>query len=162
MQKHRDGTEPASLEERDSPPGLLLVAHGAGNSLRRMRQAVAAGVAFVEADLWLEGSRFVARHGRRLGSLRLLYDKWHVRPYLRPFTLDTILTADPPGLFLDVRGGRDDVLRPLVEALREAGALERSVLTSQDWLLLDKAREHEPRLRLSYSVGHRGHLGPLV
>jgi len=122
---------------------------------------MAAGVDFVEVDLWLEGNRFVARHERRLGPFPFLYDKWYIKPsFGRPFTLADV-AAEPVGLFLDLRGDRDRLLEPLLAALEELKALGRTILTSQDWKLLDRAREREPRLRLAYSAGYERQVGPL-
>lgn len=123
---------------------------------------------FVEADLHLEGGGLGIRHGRRLGPFPLVYDRWHIKPHLRPPTLEEILAGGPRGLFLDLKmawgwplatppGG----LGPILERLRGAGFLRRTVLSSQDWALLDGARGLEPGLRLSYSVGYGWHLKAL-
>jgi glycerophosphoryl diester phosphodiesterase len=109
--------------------------------------ALEVGVDMVEFDVrgW-RGELVLAHtvlHARRGGSVRLQEALAHLAA--RRF-------ADV-GLNVDVKHVGCEAA--LLDALRGAGLLERSLLSSQVPAVLDRLRAHEPRARLGISVGGR-------
>lgn len=140
----------------------ILVAHRAGESRRALRAALAAGVDWLEVDLWSHYGRVVSRHDAALGRLPITYHSWRAGVLLRPpLTLDALLDAvdgTPVRLLLDLKGNAADLPRRIVETLQRREAVSRAALCGQDWRPLDAARGLEPALSVCFSLGREEHL----
>lgn len=134
--------------------GPAIIAHGAGNSPQRARQAVADAADFLEVDLWVHRGRFEARHERRLAPLPLLFEKWYLRSVpRRPFGLTELLgesTADA-GVFLDLKNGGAEAAR-LVRAAMDSTPGATMIASSQFWHILRAVRDRCPAMELFYSI----------
>ena len=140
----------------------ILVAHRGGNSRRLLRAAIAAGVDWIEVDLWWHFGRIVARHDPAVWRLPLTYGRWRVAVApLRLITLDELLDAiagTPIRLLLDLKGRAADLPGALATALQRRDALPRVALCSQEWGPLDAARRLEPALHVFFSLGREEHV----
>jgi glycerophosphoryl diester phosphodiesterase len=139
---------------------VLLVAHGAGNDLARLRLAEAAGIDLVEADVHLFRGRIEVRHLKTVGPVPILWDRWYLaRPGTRIPVLADLLTAVAPEtrLMLDLKG-RDTRLAGLVEAELERHLGDRpTTISARAWPLADAL--HAPPARSAlYSVGRAAQL----
>ena len=56
----------------------ILVAHRAGNDLKRLHEAEALGIAHIEADVRLWRGRLEVRHLKTLGPIPVLWDRWRL------------------------------------------------------------------------------------
>jgi glycerophosphoryl diester phosphodiesterase len=139
---------------------LRLVGHkGAdlivpGNTAASFRAAVEAGVDTIELDvLWTrDGHPRIAAEERT--PLWIAHD-WHDVERRRPLTLDEGLRAflEPPldrvEIDLDIKlPGREE---EIVAALREHDLLERSMISTMEWVSLARIRELEPGLRRGWT-----------
>jgi glycerophosphoryl diester phosphodiesterase len=133
--------------------GCERIGHGGASALAPANTpasfdaALEVGVDMVEFDVreW-RGELVLAHtvlHARRGGSVRLADALSHLAG--RRF-------ADV-GLNVDVKHVGCEVA--LLDGLRGAGLLERSLLSSQVPAVLDRLREREPRARLGISIGGR-------
>ena len=117
-----------------------------GNTLESFDAALGAGVDMIEFDVLPE---------RETGRLVLAHD-YSALARRPPLTLeeglDHLCRADFGGIELDVdlkaRGYEDRV----VQGLRDAGLVERALISSQHPASLDRVRALEPTLRLGWSV----------
>jgi glycerophosphoryl diester phosphodiesterase len=144
-----------------SPPHRIRrIAHRHGNERLPLASAIAAGVDWIEVDLWYSFGRLVARHERGLWRLPIVYDSWTLKTNFRPLYLDEIISssAGGPGLFLDFKGTHRPLPSAVVEALRRTGEVERSAVCGQFWRPLDEIGRLEPRIRLFYSLGREEHV----
>lgn len=145
-------------------PGLTrpaLIAHGAGNTAERARQAVAEVADFLEIDLWVHRGRFEARHERAFYPLPLLFEKWYLRLAPRhPFGLAQLLraTSGGPEVFLDLKNGGATAATLVRRALDEADGRRRLVASSQHWPTLRAVRDVAPEVTLLYSIDVRAKL----
>ncbi len=158
---------PDAAENRATPRDVvtnrpLLVAHRGGNSRVALRSALAAGVDWLEVDVWWHYGRVVARHDPAVWRLPLTYHRRRVALAMhRPLTLDRLLDAVDGSrvrLLLDLKGTDQRLPAALVETLRRRDALERAALCTQDWGPLDVAYHLEPRLARCFSLGRPEHL----
>ncbi len=133
--------------------GCERIGHGGASALAPANTpasfdaALEVGVDMVEFDVreW-RGELVLAHtvlHARRGGSVRLADALAHLAG--RRF-------ADV-GLNVDVKHVGCEAA--LLDGLRRAGLLERSLLSSQVPAVLDRLREREPRVRLGISIGGR-------
>lgn len=133
-----------------------VIAHGAGNTPRTVRDAIEAGADFVEVDLWVHRGRFEARHERRLPfSLPVLFDNWYVKfTPRRRFGLTDLLreVAGRCGLFLDLKNGGEDAALLVRRALDAARVPSRLVASSQSWETLRDLRRVCPEVAVFFSV----------
>jgi glycerophosphoryl diester phosphodiesterase len=144
----------------DPNAGPIVIAHRFGNSLERLRSAVAAGAAYVELDVWCSRGRLEVRHERTLGPLPIEWDRWYVRwRRLNPLTLPEVLQALPPGIgvMIDLKGSDRRLSTMLLEALRRHGSGNPVMVSARLWDHLPSLREH-PKLMLFHSVGTRRQL----
>jgi glycerophosphoryl diester phosphodiesterase len=135
---------------------LITIAHRAGNSRARLKEALAGGVDAVEADLRLDGRRLVARHDRRFPLLPLFYDKWYAYWSREPqVALDEILDQlqGRASLFVDIKSTGARALAMLLETLRRRQVVAETRVSGTYWHLLRRLHGEEPGLRLYHSIG---------
>jgi glycerophosphoryl diester phosphodiesterase len=141
----------------------FVVAHRAGNDVRRLKRAEALELPLIEADLHLYRGRIEVRHLKTLGPIPLLWDKWTLAPPWRPrLLLDQLLAAPGPDteLMLDLKGHDVRLPRQLGEALQRTARRGRVTVCSRNWRLLESLRD-TPSVRLVHSVGSRRQLRAL-
>ncbi|HWO94727.1 MAG TPA: glycerophosphodiester phosphodiesterase [Dehalococcoidia bacterium] len=134
--------------ERNRPAArgvpFIGIAHGAGNDRVLLNRAVEGGVDYVEADLWPRGSNdVVARHERRFPFLPLLYDKWYIKPDVRPVYLEEIVAAAAAKgvrVYADIKSGRYGFVDRVISILRRGGAYEGAILSGHHWFDLARAK----------------------
>jgi glycerophosphoryl diester phosphodiesterase len=142
----------------DSPKKLRLVGHkGAdliapGNTVESFRAAVEAGVDTIEFDvLWLPDSHLPVEERAPL----VVAHDWHDAESREPLALTEALDAflEPPldgaEIDLDIKlPGREE---EVVEALRERGLIERSMISTMEMHTLKRILELEPGLRRGWT-----------
>lgn len=148
-------------DQPQTPPSptthaVLRIAHRAGNERGAVASALAAGVDWIEADIWYAQGRLQARHERALWRLPVLYDKWSVR--LRPRLLglaDLLRLTDEHGthIFVDVKGLHPRLPAAIARTVRDAGALGRVAVCGQYWPVLDAIGREEPAIPVYHSIG---------
>ena len=152
----------APLQPQAQPLRPIRVAHRGGNSRRALRDALAAGVDWIEADIWLHYGRLVARHDRSVGRLPITYSRRSVSIRLAPaLVLDTLIRATAASsirLLIDLKGDDPNLAAAIVETLRRHEAHGRSALCGQDWRPLDAARRLDPETNVIFSLGRPEHL----
>jgi glycerophosphoryl diester phosphodiesterase len=123
----------------DSQPvtadALLLVAHRAGNDLRRLAAAEQARADLVEADVHVRRGRLEVRHLKAAWPLPLLWDRWYVVDGRGPrLLLDDVLDAAAPGtrFLLDLKGPSPRLGRLVARAILAHGP-ERIMVCSRTW-----------------------------
>ena len=73
---------------------LLLIAHRAGNDLKLLSEAFAAGVDYAAANVWLYRTRLEVRHDKTAGPIPLRWDRWSLRPgWERRIGLSQVVSA---------------------------------------------------------------------
>ncbi len=146
----------------ESPARPLIIAHRAGNDLTRLRAALAAGVDYAEADVWLHRGRLEVRHDKTAWPLPLLWDRWSLkRGWPRRLLLTDLLAAVGRGrLFLDLKGSAPGLADALAEAIERAKAQDRTAV-SGGWHHLDRLAELLPRLPRFYTIGDARRLAAL-
>jgi glycerophosphoryl diester phosphodiesterase len=143
----------------------ILVAHRAGNDLKRLREAEALGIAHVEADVRLWRGRLEVRHLKTLGPIPVLWDRWRLaNPFAPRLVLAELLASVGPrtGLILDLKGRNGELARRVLAALGDRPA----TVCARDWRLLQPFVDR-PSIRVVHSVGtmrqlrrlHRRHAG---
>ena len=133
----------------------FVVAHRAGNDLRRLRAATALGLPLAEADVHLHRGRLEVRHLKTAGPLPLLWDRWELASPRTPrLELASLLeaAAGGPELMLDLKGHRPELTRRILDARAEWGTGRRVTVCSQDWDLLEPLRD-AGGVRVIHSVG---------
>lgn len=142
----------------EAPPKLRLVGHkGAdliapGNTLESFRAAVESGVDMIEFDvLWLPDSHLPLEQRHPL----VVAHDWGDAEGRTPLKLTEALDAflEPPldkvELDLDIKlPGREE---EVVEALRERGLIERSMISTMEMHTLKRILELEPALRRGWT-----------
>jgi glycerophosphoryl diester phosphodiesterase len=143
-------------------PRPMLIAHRGGNTRPALGAAVAAGVDWLETDVWWHYGRVVARHDAAVWRLPVTYSRRRVGlGPVRPVTLDQLLDAlEGTGvrLLLDLKGTSPLLPGALVDGLQRRNALSRAALCGQEWDPLDAAREREPGLQVFFSLGRPEHM----
>jgi glycerophosphoryl diester phosphodiesterase len=149
---------PGSMRERALVPGRAgpaLIAHGAGNSVQRIREAVEAGTDFVEVDLWVHGGRFEARHERAAYPLPVWFEKWYLRRRPRtPFGLADLLqeAEGHTRVFLDLKNGDHEAAALVRRAFDEGGPGVALAASGQQWGILRALAGAAPEVDLFYSI----------
>jgi glycerophosphoryl diester phosphodiesterase len=117
------------------------------NTLASFDAALEVGIDMVEFDVRLHGGELVLAHtlldARLPGRVRL------------GDALDHLSSSRFAGVELNVDLKRTGCEPALLEALRTAGLLERTLISSQVPVILDRLRALEPRARLGVSVAGR-------
>ncbi len=135
---------------------IFTIAHRAGNSRVLLKEALAAGVDAVEADIRLDGRRLVSRHQRRSPLLPLFYDRWYAYWSREPqVSLDEILDQikGRASLFVDIKSTSMKALAMLLATLRHREVIAETRVSGTYWHLLRQIRLEEPGLRVYYSIG---------
>ena len=146
------------------PPHPLTIAHRAGNRLERLGEALAAGVDYAEADLWLYRGRLEVRHEKTAGPLPILWDRWLLKPgWTRRLSLEELFAATGDGgrLLLDLKGRDEGLAEALAKALERAGAVDSVAFTSPTWSYLDRLSELLPEVTRFYTIGSLQRLAAL-
>ena len=147
-----------------TPPHPLTIAHRAGNQLHRLGEAIAAGVDYVEADLWLYRGRLEVRHEKTAGPLPVLWDRWSLKPSWTPrLSFEELLAAlgDGGRLLLDLKGRDRELAEAVAKTLERAGAVDSVAFTSGTWWHLDRLSELLPGVPRFYTIGRRRRLAAL-
>jgi glycerophosphoryl diester phosphodiesterase len=144
----------------DLTPDPVLVAHRAGNTPGRLREAHDLGVDVIEADVHLWGGRLEVRHMKRLGPLQMYWDRRKLyRGDFEVPRLERLLDVTRPDvrLLLDLKGV-DPRLPGALERLLRTRAPDRAVsLCSRNWRLLARFRSMD-QIDVMHSVGNRRQL----
>ncbi|MDZ4278763.1 MAG: glycerophosphodiester phosphodiesterase [Dehalococcoidia bacterium] len=133
----------------------LAIAHRGGNDLETLEAALAAGVDYLEADLWFYRRRLEVRHDKTTGPLPILWERWSLRPDFGPrLLLPAVLDAarGRGRLFLDLKGDAAGLAGALAKAVEDIGMGE-DVAFCGGWSHLDRLRELLPHALIYYTVG---------
>jgi glycerophosphoryl diester phosphodiesterase len=133
----------------------IIVAHRAGNDLRDLAAAEAAGVDLVEADVWLYQGRLEVRHLKTMGPVPLLWDRWRLAGGWGPrLSLAELLRAaeSTTELMLDLKGSARDLPRRVIETVERVAPERRYTVSSQWWGQLEPFRTR-PEVRVIHSIG---------
>jgi glycerophosphoryl diester phosphodiesterase len=143
-------------------PRPLLVAHRGGNGWLALRRALTAGVDWLEADVWWQAGRVVARHDPTLWRLPLTYSRYRLGLAPIPtLTLEHLLDAvagTGVRLLLDLKGDAPELPHAIVASLARRDAFAQAALCGQDWRPLDAARALDGRVQVIFSLGREEHL----
>lgn len=158
-------------------PAVLRIAHAHGNRRQRIKEALAAGVDLIEADVRFSRGRLWVRHELKAPFVPILFNG-HVNEFHRrgPYALSLPrgfvrlnVAPIPFDELLDTVGGRAGLLLDLKAGTYSASARERfmdTMLTMLDtwyhgtvrfcgnWRLLDSVRARRPNQPVHYSVDH--------
>ena len=129
----------------------ILVAHRAGNDLKRLREAEALGIAHIEADVRLWRGRLEVRHLKTLGPIPVLWDRWRLaNPFARRLVLAELLASIGPRteLILDLKGRNGELATRVLATLGDRCA----TVCARDWRLLQPFVDL-PNVRVVHSVG---------
>jgi glycerophosphoryl diester phosphodiesterase len=150
----------ASMSPDDRRP--IRIAHRGGNNRPLLRRALAAGVDWIETDIWLHYGRLVARHDRSLWRLPIMYSRRSVSLMLAPeIVLDSLLDATrdtSTRVLIDLKGRSRILPDALVSALDLRNAFDRAALCGKDWVSLDRARALDPRTDVFFTLETTNHL----
>ena len=131
----------------------LLIAHRAGNDLKLLSEAFAAGVDYAEADVWLFRKQLEVRHGKTVGPLPLLRDGWSLRFAWDRLVLSAVVRAASGRgkLYLDLKGNEKALPATLASELKLFG-LKDMAFSSPLWWYLDELKPEFPEAALFYTV----------
>jgi len=150
------------MDLRPDAASPVRVAHRGGNTRRSLRAALAAGVDWIEIDVWLHYGRLVARHDATLWRLPITLSRRSVGVQLLPAPqLDRLIQATASSgtrLLVDLKGRSTALPIAIVETLRRHDALARSALCTQEWGPLEAARALGDDVHVVYSLGQPEHL----
>jgi glycerophosphoryl diester phosphodiesterase len=156
--------------------GPVRIAHGFGNSRRRLSRALMGPVDLIEADVRFQDGEMVVRHERKPGPLPVLFDqksslhlksehrlrlplwRWYVALEGNPLALEEVLARakDRRGLLLDIKGEYGDREKALAQALAEMlgvmGMEEQATICGQNWPLLGHLHTAAHHLKVHYSI----------
>jgi len=154
----------------------VRIAHGFGNSRRRLSRALIGPVDLIETDVRFQDGKTVVRHERKLGPLPVLMDersclhiksdhrcrlnlwRWYIALEGNPLALKEVLAKakGKRGLLLDLKGeygDREEALaQALAEMLERMGMGEQVTICGQNWALLGHLRAAAPHLKVYYSI----------
>lgn len=131
------------------------IAHRAGNNLRDLERALAAGVDAIECDFWHDHGRLTLRHERKLPVLPVLYDKWRLRFAWGELSLPSLLREINfrAELFLDIKSATPKAASVVLDLYHDNEALmPRTIVSSPQWRLLDQLAAAGTEMRMCYSV----------
>ena len=115
-----------------------------GNTLASFDAALAAGVDMVEFDVLRVDGRLVLAHDLRAAQSPVVITLEE--------GLDHLVTDAYAGIELDVDLKQAGFEREVLGALRERGLIERTLISTMEEESLPVVREHEPAVRLGWSV----------
>jgi len=160
----------------------VRIAHGFGNSLRRLPRALEGPVDLVETDVRFQGGKIVVRHERKPLPLPILVDeksslnigrdhkwrlvlsRWYIALVGKSLALEEVLARakGKRGLLLDLKGkygSREEGLaRALAELLGRMDMEEQATFCGQNWPLLEHLRAAAPHLKVHYSIDNNEQL----
>lgn len=134
---------------------LLAIAHRAGNSLRRLALAEAAGADVVEADVFFNEGRLEVRHSKTMGPIPLLWDRWSLEPgWRRRLELEDVVRAARPEttLMVDMKRYVPGFVGAVIATMRRAAPGRRYWVCSQSWEVVEPFEEVD-EARPVYSIG---------
>ena len=138
-------------------PGLLAVAHRAGNDPAALRTALDSGVDLVEADIHSFRARLEVRHHKALGP-RWLWEPGELvrRDAATPGELCDLLesTQGDPRLLLDLKGVNPRLAGRVAATIAEVAPATALTVCTQHWWMLD-AFGRLPNVRTVLSAGSR-------
>jgi glycerophosphoryl diester phosphodiesterase len=144
---------------------MLTIAHRAGNGAATLREALAARVDLVEADVHSYRRALEMRHRKWLGP-RLLWDRGELvrrRAVEVPLLRDVLAIAGPGHagrLMLDLKGLHPGLAAAVAAELRATVAGAPVVICTRHWWML-RAFAPDPHVRLVFSAGSRRGLARL-
>jgi glycerophosphoryl diester phosphodiesterase len=144
---------------------FYAIAHRAGNNLHHLERALAAGVDAIECDFWHARGRLSLRHERKLPALPVLYDRWYVRFAVGELSLPELLReinfrAD---LFLDIKSSSPRAAEAVLELYHDnESMMPRTLVSSQQWRLLDQLADAGTEMQMYYSVGRKDAIDALL
>jgi len=139
----------------------FVVAHRAGNDLKRLQEAEELGVALVEADVRLWRGRLEVRHLKTIGPLPILWDRWRLaNPFSPRLELGDLLAGAQSNteLLLDLKGRNPRLSELVLDALPSG---RRVTICARNRRLLEPFAGRED-VRLFQSVGSRRQLRGLL
>lgn len=143
---------------------MLAIAHRGGNSLADLREALAAGVDLVEADVRFFRGTPEIRHLKSLGPWLLWDHPWEVlvRKAAHLPSLHHLLAAlnGADRLMLDLKGIHPGLAPLVARTLRSAAPETPIAVCTRHWRMLDAFRGDES-IRLVLSAGSRRQIGRL-
>jgi glycerophosphoryl diester phosphodiesterase len=120
---------------------LLAIAHRRGNTLDGLREALAAGVDLVEADVHVRRGRLEVRHLKTMGPLPWLWDKGELvhRRLHRHLELAELIDAlgEDHRLMIDLKGVHPRLAPSVAGLLREAVPDRGLTVCTKSWWMLD-------------------------
>ena len=121
-------------------PQMLAIAHRAGNSVDRLREALDAGVDLVEADVQALDGRVEVRHHRHLFGSPWVWDGGWL-PSRRPPVLELGTVLDALGadarLMLDLKGDDMAFAQQVADVLSHHAPGRALTVCTRSWDLLD-------------------------
>ena len=161
----------------------VRIAHGFGNSRRRLARALEGPVDLLETDVWFENGRTIVRHERKLRRLPILFDKkpesagergpgrfgislgkWYIKLDTSVLPLREVMARSKGrrGLLLDLKGayrGEEVAFAgALVELVASTGMEHEVAFCGQNWRLLKRVRRLAPHLAVHYSIDNTAQL----
>ncbi len=128
---------------------VLRIAHRAANDLELVPPALSLGAALVEADVHLRHGRLEVRHGKSLGPVPWLWERWYLLRDRRFLLAD--LRAGLPAqatVMLDLKGWQPWLGPKVREAMRGAAPY---VVCGRRWRMLE-AFDGVPGVRVAHSA----------
>ncbi len=139
---------------------MITVAHRAGNSVGALREALAAGVDLIEADVHRYRGRLELRHSKWLGPWHL-WDRGGVfvrrRDVEIPLLSEVLAVTGARNagrLMLDLKGVHPALAPTLAAALRAAVPDAAIWICTQHWWMLPRFAD-DPQVRQVLSAGSR-------
>lgn len=128
---------------------VLHVAHRAGNGIPLLAPALALGADLLEADVHLRRGRLEVRHGKSLGPLPWLWERWYLLRDDR-LQLHDLLAGLPDGatLMLDLKGWQPWLGVRVREAMADAPPY---LVCGRQWRMLE-AFADLPNVRVVHST----------
>ncbi len=141
-----------AVDEPARAPGVLLVAHRAGNDPGRARSALTAGCDLLELDVHLRWGRLEVRHAKSLGPLPWLWERWYLVREPRVLLPDLLadLPRDAP-LLLDLKGWQPWLGHRVRDGMRGWGSY---TVCGRAWRALAVFRS-DPEVRVVHSARNR-------
>ena len=120
---------------------LLAVAHRSGNSVEGLRQALAAGVDLVEADVHAYRGRLEVRHLKTMAGLPYLWDRDQVLHRRRHSGLELaeLIAAlgDDHRLMIDLKGVHPRLASSVAGLLQDVEPGRSLTVCTKSWWMLD-------------------------
>ena len=138
---------PAGQDEL--PVSVLRIAHRAANELALVPPALALGADLVEADVHLRRGRLEIRHGKSLGPVPWLWERWYLLRDRR-FLLADLRAGlpDDATVMLDLKGWQPWLGPRVRDAMRGAAPY---VVCGRRWGMLE-AFDGVPGVRVAHSA----------